>query len=128
MPRLFFRYMNLDTEILRILTLAGSKGLKTEKIARHVFNACNSMFAPLNYKDVHAYVSQYLIKGAKDQLSIIEKGDGHGIYRLNFKSQKIQQLMFQFGAHEDETLTLSQSDEKDDSSCDNGQDLSLSLF
>lgn len=57
--------MNFDQEILRILTLAGDGGLKTEKIARHVFNSCNSMFTPLNYKDVHSYVSQFLIKMRK---------------------------------------------------------------
>ena len=93
--------MNFDNEILRVLTLAGSKGLKTEKVARHVFNACNSMFTPLNYKDVHAYVSQFLIKCSKDALSVIEKGEGHGIYRLNFSNQKAQQLLLKFSPHDE---------------------------
>ena len=91
--------MNFDNEILRVLTLAGSKGLKTEKVARHVFNACNSMFTPLNYKDVHAYISQFLIKCSKDALSVIEKGEGHGIYRINFSNQKAQQLLLKFSPH-----------------------------
>ena len=94
--------MNYDQEILKFLTLAGDKGLKAEKIARHVFNACNSMFTPLDYKDVHAYVSQFLIKYAKDSTSVIEKGEGHGVYRLNLKSNKAQQLMLKFGAHEED--------------------------
>ena len=94
--------MNYDQEILRTLTLAGDKGLKAEKIARHVFNACNSMFNPLNFKDVHAYVSQFLIKCAKDSSSIIEKGEGHGVYHLNFNTNKAQQLMLKFGAHIEE--------------------------
>lgn len=94
--------MNFDEEILKVLSLAGDDGLKTEKIARHVFNACNSMFNPLNYKDVHAYVTQHLIKCAKDPLSIIEKGGGHGVYRLNFKEKLAQQLMIKFSPHEEE--------------------------
>ena len=94
--------MNYDQEILKTLTLAGDKGLKAEKIARHVFNACNSMFNPLNFKEVHAYVSQFLIKYAKDPSSIVEKGEGHGVYRLNFDSNKAQQLMLKFGAHVEE--------------------------
>lgn len=95
--------MNFDDEILKVLTLAGDDGLKTEKIARHVFNACNSMFNPLNFKDVHGYVAQYLIKNAKDPLSIIEKGGGHGVYRLNFRAKLAQQLVLKFGRHDDES-------------------------
>lgn len=112
--------MNYDQEILRTLTLAGNDGLKAEKIARHVFNACNSMFNPLNYKEVHAYVSQFLIKYAKDPLSIIEKGEGHGVYRLNFSTNRAQQLMLKFGAHEEEKV----KEEKEGTE----EDQSLSLF
>ena len=92
--------MNFDDEILKVLTLAGGTGLKTEKIARHVFNACNSMFNPLNYKEVHTYVTQYLIKNAKDSLSIIEKGSGHGVYRLNFQAKLAQQLVLKFSPND----------------------------
>lgn len=114
--------MNLEQEILRVLTLAGDNGLKTEKIARHVFNACNSMFNPLEYKSVHSFVSQYLIKCSKDSSSVICKGTGHGIYRLNFKAQMAQQLLLKFGPHQDE-----QSDYNPKSATDSC-DLSLSLF
>lgn len=92
--------MNFDAEILKVLTMAGNSGLKTEKVARHVFNACNSMFVPLNYKDVHAYVTQYLIKNSKDPQSIIEKSEKHGVYRLNFNSKQTQQLLLNFLPHE----------------------------
>lgn len=88
--------MNFDNEILMTLTQAGDKGLKTEKIARHVYNSCNSMFMPLNYKEVHAYVTQYLIKNAKLPHSVIEKGNGHGVYRLNYDNQMAQQLLLKF--------------------------------
>ena len=110
--------MNFDQEILRVLTMAGSDGLKSEKVARHVFNACNSMFSPLSYKDVRAYVSQFLIRCAKDPASVIEKGEGHGVYRLNFGARETQQLVLRFGVHEDDVQPEPPT----------GEDLSLSLF
>ncbi len=90
--------MKLDQEILNVLMAAGSKGLKMEKIARHVYNSCNSIFTPLNYKDVHAYVTQYLTKCAKDPQSVIEKGRGYGVYHINFESKTVQQLMLKFSS------------------------------
>lgn len=114
--------MNFDQEILRILTLAGDNGLKTEKIARHVFNSCNSMFTPLNYKDVHSYVSQFLIKNAKKPSSIIEKGSGHGVYKLNFKDKLAEQLILKFSPQKEQT----DFDESTNNSSDS--QLSLTLF
>lgn len=90
--------MNYDREILAVLTQAGEKGLKLEHIVRHVYNACNSMFTPMNYKDVYAYVSQYLVKSSKLQGSCVQKA-GYGVYRLNLATTEAQQLMLQFGSH-----------------------------
>lgn len=108
---------NLEKEIFRILTLSGSKGLKTERIARHVFNACNSMFTPLDFKEVHYKVSQFLIRNSKNRDSWVEKAGGHGVYRLNSKSEKTRQLMLRF---ED----APQKEERGE----RGGDMSLSLF
>ncbi len=88
--------MNLDQEIFKVLVEAGSQGLKIEKVARHVFNTCNTMFHPLRYGDVHAYVTQYLTKCAKNPKSVIEKGKGVGVYHINYQSDAIQQLMLKF--------------------------------
>ncbi len=101
MPRLFFifkitKIVNFDLEIFNVLLAAGAKGLKMEKIARHVFNSCNSLFTPLNYKEVHAYVTQYLTKCAKNPQSAIEKGKGYGVYRLKYGSSEVSQLMLKF--------------------------------
>lgn len=90
--------MNLEQEIFRVLVAAGSNGLKMEKIARHVYNACNSIFTPLNYKDVYSYVAQYLIKCSKDPKSIIEKGKGYGVYHINYGASAVQQLMLDFSS------------------------------
>jgi hypothetical protein len=98
----YFKYnsvfMNYDREILAVLTQAGEQGLKLEHIVRHVYNACNSMFTPLNYKDVYTYVSQYLVKSSKLQGSCVQKA-GYGVYRLNLATTEAQQLMLQFGSH-----------------------------
>ncbi|WP_028898193.1 hypothetical protein [Prevotella sp. HUN102] len=108
--------MQYDKEIIRILLEAGEDGLSVQKISRHVFNACNSLFSPIEQKDVHAYVQQYLIRVTKNKNSIIEKTQ-KGIYRLNLDNQETQQLCLQF------------TDEKE---ADNVQekevDNSLSLF
>ena len=90
--------MNLDQEILNVLIEAGAKGLKMEKIARHVYNSCNSIFNPLSYENVHAYVAQYLIKCSKNPKSIIEKGKGVGVYHVNYKSEAVVQLMLNFSS------------------------------
>jgi len=90
--------MNLDQEILNVLIEAGAKGLKIEKIARHVYNSCNSIFTPLSYENVHAYVAQYLLKSARNPKSIIEKGKGVGVYHVNYKSEAVMQLMLKFSS------------------------------
>ena len=103
--------MNYDHEILAVLTRAGEKGLKLQYIARHVYNACNSMFTPLDYKDVYAYVSQYLAKSSKAGGSFVRK-TSYGVYCLNLDTTEAQQLMLQFGAHsaQDDTLVKPSSD------------------
>ena len=100
--------MKLDQEIFNVLLSAGAKGLKVEKIARHVYNSCNSIFTPLNYRDVHSYVTQYLTRCAKDPQSLIEKGKGYGVYHVNFDSKAVQQLMLNFSS------VLENSNEEED--------------
>ncbi len=80
-----------EREILTILAMAGNKGLKRGKIARHVYNACNSMFAPLVFEDVYAAVSQYLYKSSKTAGSLVTKG-GFGIYKLDRHQAAARQL------------------------------------
>lgn len=100
---------------------AGSNGLKMEKIARHVYNACNSIFTPLNYKDVHTYVTQYLTRCAKDPKSPIEKGKGYGVYHINYQSTAVQQLMLDFSSSL--SSTDSQADNVEEASGFQEQDL-----
>lgn len=90
--------MNIEQEILSVLVQAGSKGLKLEKIARHVYNSGNSIFHPLDYKMVYNFVSQYLMKNSKDPRSLIEKGKEYGVYCINYHSSAVRQLMLDFSS------------------------------
>lgn len=90
--------MNLEQEILSVLVQAGSKGLKLEKNARHVYNSGNSIFHPLDYKMVYNFVSQYLMKNSKDPRSLIEKGKEYGVYCINYHSSAVRQLMLDFSS------------------------------
>lgn len=108
--------MIYDRLIQTVLAEAGNEGLSVQKISRHVFNASNSLFNPVNYDDVHAYVLQYLQRNSNNPNSIIERTSTRGIYRLNPTSADAQQLMlrFQEPAQEEPTKVY--------------KDLSLSLF
>lgn len=75
-----------DREIIRVLMEAGDRGLKTEKVALHVFNACNSMFNPLDFREVHTYVSRFLIRLSKKPASGVERCVPRGVYRLQSAS------------------------------------------
>ena len=102
-------YMKLDQEIFNVFLAAGAIGLKVEKIAGNVYNSCNSICAPLNYRDVHSYVTQYLTRCAKDPHSLIEKGKEYGVYHVNFDSKAVQQLMLNFSSS-----VLENSNEEED--------------
>lgn len=108
--------MNYEQHILRILSEAGEDGLSVAKIARHVHHACNTLFSPISYVEVHRDVAQFLLRNSKNPDSIIEKTD-RGIYHLNMRSTETQQLMLQFQDERQDTDTQQPS-----------VDLSLSLF
>lgn len=108
--------MRYDEEILRVLGEAGADGLSVAKVARHVYNACNSFFEPLDYDEVHRDVYQYLARNSKKSDSLIVKTAARGIYRLNEQSREARQLMLDFEAaaseeptkeaYKDESLSL----------------------
>ncbi len=112
--------MKYEQEILQILAKAGSTGLSVKIIARHVFNVSNSFFEVLDIKDVHTSVQQYLARNSKDKNALIERVGPKGIYRLNTRVAKSQQMMFQFLSEEE----YDKEKEKEKSP----DDQSLSLF
>lgn len=111
--------MNYDKEIIQVLTEAGETGLALRTISHHVYNACNSFFAPVDFDTVHSYVSKFLICHARNPQSLIERMSGRGCYRLNANTPEGQQLMIQFSKTGEKV-------EEDEPGKD--IDLSLSLF
>ena len=109
--------MNYENEIFNALQAAGSEGAAVKDIARYVYNACNSFFMPLDYGDVHRYVSAYLVRNARRSGSLIESAVARGRYRLNLRSPKTQQHILIFGDYDTE-----------ESPQDPSEDGSLSLF
>ena len=81
-------------------------------------------FAPILFMDVHSYVSQFLIKNAKNPSSIIEKGSGHGVYKLNFKDKLAEQLILKFSPQKEQT----DFDETTKANNSSDSQLSLTLF
>ena len=94
----FFSFVmqKYNSEILRILVEAGDEGLSVKKIARHVHNACNTLFSTVSFDEVYTYVAQYLIRNSKNADSMITRTDVRGNYRINPRNEDSQQLMLQF--------------------------------
>ena len=94
----FFSFVmqKYNSEILRILVEAGNEGLSVKKIARHVHNACNTLFSSVSFDEVYTYVSQYLIRNSKNADSMIARTDVRGNYRINPRNEDSQQLMLRF--------------------------------
>lgn len=83
-------------EIISVLCEAGDNGLPVRKIALHVFNTCNTLFAPVLIDDVHLSVRQWLNANSQSTDSLVCRCDKRGYYKINTSSQAAQQLMLQF--------------------------------
>lgn len=112
--------MNYDQKILHVLCEAGKQGLSVHKIAMHVHNSCNSLFAPVEFCDVYRYVMSFLSRNSRGKHSLVAHTSVRGHYCLNLNSTKWNQLMLQF----EEEYTTSSNDKKATNNADN----SLSLF
>lgn len=110
--------MNYDATIYKVLAEAGNDGLPVAKISMHVLNACNSIFDPIEYEDVHAYVQRFLLRASKHRGDAIERMERRGYYRLNPSSVETRQLLMQF----------TDAPEPEESAPQKAEDLSLSLF
>ena len=105
--------MGYENQILKILTEAGVRGVSVQAIAKHVYNMNRTFFVEPNYKDIHAYVQQFLLRNSKSPQSMIKSTGRRGYYRLNTKSSTdARQLMLQFT---DEQLFVEEKTRKDGS-------------
>lgn len=94
--------MKYEREILAILTEAGNNGLSVGKIARHVFNANNSIFEPITFDEVREVIGRYLRLQSCRKDGIVERGEKRGVYRINLHSNDTRQLLLKFFPFEDE--------------------------
>lgn len=93
--------MNYDKEILRILYEAGPSGLSVQKIALHVHNACNTLFAPVDYDTTRREVLAWLARCARRADSAICKAGRRGYYCVNKNSVEVRQLLLEFDVSND---------------------------
>ena len=94
--------MDYHQEILRILIEADCEGLSVKKIVNHVYNACNSLFAPIAYDSVYKAVVQDLITHAKKPNSLIVRTAKRGTYRINTENP----LLLQFKEHNEKERNM----------------------
>ncbi len=87
--------MQVDSYVIKTLSQAGSTGLASRFISRHVYNEMNSLFNEVDFDEVNKAVNRYLINNCTGRCSIVERVR-HGVYRLNTTSLRAQQLLFQF--------------------------------
>lgn len=93
--------MMYEQEILDILTSAGDKGLKVDKIARHVFNNCNSFFETHSLKEIRQCVAAFLQNNSRSSDGLVEKIQW-GVYKLNKNSAEARQLLMKFAEDSEE--------------------------
>ncbi len=115
--------MTYDKQILQILTDVGERGIGVQQLAKHVYNLNNSLFSQSDIQEIHSYVQQFLLRNSKSPLSLIERTERRGYYRLNTQNNAdARQLMLSFNPHQADADDAEQKDEKQQT------DLSLSLF
>lgn len=99
--------MSYEKVIIQILREADpEKGQSLEVIVRNVYNiTAIDLFSPRSLEDVNASVCKWLKTEAGFRDGMVEKTPQRGYYRLNKKSQKVTQLLFEFQtAEEDEWM------------------------
>lgn len=113
-----------DKQIISILAKAGERGMSVKKIGMQLYNINCTLFDTPDFKEIHKYVQQFLLRNSKTQQSLVFKTNW-GIYKLNPNSSEARQLVIDFGTNvpkEEETM------EQDIIRKDSTPDLSLSLF
>lgn len=88
-----------EHEIIKVLIEAGDKGLSLQKIALHVYNACNSFFDSYTHDEVYALVAKYLLNSTAKTPSYVQRVS-RGVYVFNRNTIDGRQLLFDFSYEE----------------------------
>lgn len=114
--------MTYERQILTILMEVGSRGIKLNKLALHVYNMNSTLFFQPDLQDVHRSVHQYLLRNSRSKQSLIERMDRRGYYRLNPSATvALRQEMLKFDAEDVQKEAIIEDSVP-------RPDLSLSLF
>lgn len=82
-----------------ILSRVGDRGISVRSLAKHVYNHSRTFFSAPDYKQVHSYVQQYLLRNSKSPQDIIARTGRRGYYCLNtLRSAEARQLVMGFKA------------------------------
>lgn len=92
--------MKYDREIYKVLVEAGETGIPLQKLSRHVYNACNSLFYPVELSEVHNYIISFVQRNSGSPASPIERMSQRGVYRLNPNANSTSELKLQFARYE----------------------------
>jgi len=82
--------------IVRILYEAGDDGLRLRLLSRHVFNAVNSFFEPVDREEVHKRVAAFVPAHAQGRSPLFERCS-HGVYRLCHQSEEVRAILAEMG-------------------------------
>jgi len=91
--------------IVRILYEAGDDGLRLRLLSRHVFNAVNSFFEPVERDEVHREVALFVPAHAKGLHPLFLKCS-HGVYRLNRHSDEVRKILAAMGITAEQDASL----------------------
>ena len=83
---------NYDRLIVGVLLEAGSNGLTSKKISRHVYNAVNELFEVADLVVIHRHVRSFLSRYSKGNGAALNKPK-RGTYCLNRKTKSGKLLM-----------------------------------
>lgn len=77
-----------EQQIVELLAKTGDKGLTCKKLAKHLYNANNSLFEAASFDDIYRELQAYLNRKTKERFPYIEKTGEWGYYRLNDEKLK----------------------------------------
>ncbi|MGN1229838.1 MAG: hypothetical protein ACI4T5_09345 [Prevotella sp.] len=113
-----------DEQIISILAKVGQRGMSVKKIGMQLYNLNCTLFHTPDFKEIHKYVQQFLVRNSKTPQSLVSKTQW-GIYKLNPNSAQARQLEIDFRKKEDADK-MEQEEEEEQRK--DAPDLSLSLF
>ena len=86
-----------DSQIVGILAKMGDKGMSVQMLAKHLYNMNCSLFEDRDIDAMRRYVQQFVLRNSRSPLSLLERMERRGFYRLNPRRAFVpRQLVFEF--------------------------------